>query len=147
MTHRLARLVVWFVAVTLALVVSVWLARVTGWLSGERLVDAFTGSGFGRYARILALAPVWALLTALFVSLLIEADRILTRRRAQRAPRSADAPAGLGATHEELVDDPGVRGGRHLGVELRAEARRTTTHRGCGVEQPPGPLARNVPNV
>jgi len=82
MTHRLARLVAWFVALTLALVVTIWLARVTGWLSGERLVDAFTGSGLGRYARILALAPAWALFTAVFESLLVKAGQMLTRRRA-----------------------------------------------------------------
>lgn len=82
MTGRLTRLIPWIVALALGLVVTIWLGRVTGWLGGERLVDVFTGSGFGRYARVVAIAPVWALFTALFVSLFLKAGRVLARRRA-----------------------------------------------------------------
>jgi hypothetical protein len=82
MPRRLGQLLSWLVALTLGLVVTIWLARVTGWLSGERLVDAFTGSGLTRYARILALAPAWALFTAVFESLLVKAGQVLARRRA-----------------------------------------------------------------
>lgn len=82
MTGWWSRLLAYVVALTLGLVVTIWLGRLIGWLSGERLVDVFTGSGFARYARVMAIAPVWALFTALFVSLFFKTGRALARRRA-----------------------------------------------------------------
>jgi hypothetical protein len=84
------RILAWVVALALALVVTVWVARVSGWLSGDRLVDVFTGTGgITRYLRVLALAPVWALVTTLFLTGILEGGRALARRReAARASRN-----------------------------------------------------------
>jgi len=78
------RALAWAAALPLALVVTVWLARTSGWLSGERLVDVFTGTGFTRYIRVVAIAPVWALFTALFLTLFLEGGQALARRRAEK---------------------------------------------------------------
>jgi hypothetical protein len=77
------RAVAWAVALPLGLVVTIWLGRITDWLSGDHLVDIFTGTGFTRYIRIVAIAPVWALFTALFLTLLLEGGQALARRRAE----------------------------------------------------------------
>jgi hypothetical protein len=84
------RLLAWVVALALALAVTLWAARVSGWLSGDRLVDVFTGTdGMTRYLRVLALAPVWALITTLFLTGILEGGRALARRReAARASRN-----------------------------------------------------------
>ena len=109
------RLLAWGVALVLGLLVTVWLARVSGWLSGDRLVDVFTGTGgIERYLRILALAPVWALLTTGLLTLFVDGGRALARRRAEKraeegvpAPRqrSRRAPNSAGRSVDELGDD------------------------------------------
>lgn len=88
------RLLAWGAALVLGLVVTAWIARVSGWLSGDRLVDVFTATGgIERYLRVLAVAPVWALLTTGFLTLFIEGGRALARRRAEkRAEEGAPAP-------------------------------------------------------
>jgi hypothetical protein len=66
---------------------------VTGWLSSERFVDVFTGSGFARCARVLAIAPVWALFTVAFGSLAVAVDGVIARRRADRHSASTEPRA------------------------------------------------------
>jgi len=124
------RILAWVIALPLGLVATVWVARITGWLSGERLVDIFTGTGTARYIRLIAIAPVWALFTTLVLSLFLEGGRVLARRRAEkraevneqkrRARRGEPEPFGVGA------DDPG--GVRRPGDGQRR--RRTAAHRG-----------------
>jgi hypothetical protein len=78
------RVLAWAVALPLGLIVTLWVARVTGWLSGERLVDVFTDTGATRYIRVIAIAPVWALFTTLFLTMFLEGGRALARRRAEK---------------------------------------------------------------
>jgi hypothetical protein len=109
----LLRLLAWGAALVLGLVVTVWLARVSGWLSGDRLVDVFTDTGgMQRYLRVLALAPVWALVATGLYTLFLDGGRALARRRAavraERARASGRpferAPASTDASDDELGD-------------------------------------------
>ena len=76
------RLLAWFAALVLGLLITGWIARTSGWLSGDRLVDVFTGTGgLPRYLRVVALAPAWALVTTLLLTGFLEGGRALVRRR------------------------------------------------------------------
>jgi hypothetical protein len=124
------RVLAWVIALPLGLVATLWLARITGWLSGERLVDIFTGTGTARYIRLIAVAPVWALFTTLFLSLFLEGGRVLARRRSEkRAEANEQKRRGRRGEPEPLgvaADDPG--GARRPGDGQRR--RRTAAHRG-----------------
>lgn len=105
---RLLRLLAWGAALVLGLVVTVWLARISGWLSGDRLVDVFTGTGgIQRYLRVLALAPVWALFATGLLTLFLDGGRALARRRAAvRAERAASGRRiGRASTPAEASED------------------------------------------
>jgi hypothetical protein len=124
------RVLAWVVALALGLVVTLWVARVTGWLSGERLVDVFIQTGFARYIRVIAIAPVWALFTTLFLTLFLEGGRALARRRAekraaegssQRRGRRAE-PGPVGASDGDATD-------AYSGAADRERVRRATAPR------------------
>jgi hypothetical protein len=87
------RLLAWFFALALGLLITGWIARISGWLSGDRLVDVFTGTGgMERYLRVVALAPAWALVTTLLLTGFLEGGRALARRRNElRADREASS--------------------------------------------------------
>jgi hypothetical protein len=88
------RVLAWVVALALGLVVTIWVARVTGWLSGDRLVDVFVGTGITRYIRVIAVAPVWALFATLLLTLFLEGGRALARRRAEKRAAANDSQRG-----------------------------------------------------
>lgn len=84
------RILAWVVAVGLGGLVIRSFARMTGWLTGDSLIDLITGSGVLRYVRIFMLVPFWALVAAGLATLFIEGGRWLARRRdlaAGRRPR------------------------------------------------------------
>lgn len=123
------RLLAWVVALALALAVTVWLARISGWLSGDRLVDVFTGTGgITRYVRVLALAPVWALMTTLFLTGILEGGRALARRRqAARANRNQTGGASARPGRRPVdtpIDDTRAGGVRGDGQGFRRDAKR-----------------------
>jgi hypothetical protein len=113
------RVLAWVVALALGLVVTIWVARVTGWLSGDRLVDVFVGTGITRYIRVVAVAPVWALFTTLLLTLFLEGGRALARRRAEKRaeandsqrdePEPFDGDDGDGAAAGGAADEPRSR--------------------------------------
>jgi hypothetical protein len=113
------RVLAWVVALALGLVVTIWVARVTGWLSGDRLVDVFVGTGITRYIRVVAVAPVWALFTTLLLTLFLEGGRALARRRAEKRaaanesqrgePEPLDRDDGDGAGDGGAADEPRSR--------------------------------------
>jgi hypothetical protein len=127
------RLLTWVVALALALVVTVWVARTSGWLSGDRLVDVFTGTGgITRYLRVLALAPLWALITTLFLTGILEGGRALSRRRAaaranrngsrgqtERAGRRSGSAPTDDAPHDGDDGDDGDGQGSRFGAKRR----------------------------
>lgn len=118
----------WVVAMILGLVITLWVARVTGWLSGDRLVDVFTQEGWARYIRVVAVAPVWALFTTLLLTLFLEGGRALARRRAEKRAESAASRPG---DSEPFDSRRGGRPGRDgdAGGDGR-ESRRTAARRG-----------------
>jgi len=86
------RVIAWLVAVPIGLIVVVVPARKAGFLSGQRLLDVLVGTGWNRYWRVLAIAPAWALVTAVLVQLMLLGMRKLgDRRRAIRGGREPGA--------------------------------------------------------
>lgn len=82
----------WLIALPIGLAVVVWPARRFNFLSGQRLLDVVVGTGWGRYWRVLAIAPLWALATTVLVQLMIFGMRKLgERRRSIRAERAGGA--------------------------------------------------------
>jgi hypothetical protein len=86
------RILAWVVAIGLGAWIVRWFARVTGWLTGDSVIDLITGSGVMRYVRVFTLVPVWALVAAGLATLFIEGGRWLGRRRATVAGGAARAP-------------------------------------------------------
>jgi hypothetical protein len=127
------RLLAWAAALVIGLVVTVWIARITGWLSGDRLVDVFTGTGgVERYLRVLALAPVWALFATGLLTLFLDGGRALARRRAEKRadegapapwPRFRRAPKRVDKSADELGDDRARGDGQRF--RRRAAGRRS----------------------
>jgi hypothetical protein len=125
------RVLAWVVALPLGLVVTLWAARVTGWLSGERLVDVFTDTGAMRYIRVVAIAPVWALCTTLFLTLFLEGGRALARRRAEK--RAIDDGLSRRARRDEpepFDTGAGAGAGGHGSAPVGRRSRRAAAPRG-----------------
>jgi hypothetical protein len=132
------RLLAWFAALALGLLITGWIARISGWLSGDRLVDVFTGTGgMERYLRVVALAPAWALVTTLLLTGFLEGGRALARRRNEvRADREASnrrerrsAPRRARPSFDEL--------GRDRTGEDGQRSRRGTQRRAGPSRRPP----------
>jgi hypothetical protein len=124
------RLLGWAIALPLGLLATLWVARITGWLSGDRLVDVFTGMGSARYIRVIAVAPVWALFTTLILSLFLEVGRALARRRAEKRAEANGARRGVRRGEPEPFDAPDGGGrGEPRGAAV-GEQRRTAAQRG-----------------
>ncbi|MGQ0805312.1 MAG: hypothetical protein ACT4PI_15790 [Actinomycetota bacterium] len=88
------RMIAWLIAVPVGLILVVGPARKFGFLSGQRLLDVLVGTGYGRYWRVLAIAPAWALVTAVLVQLMLVGMRKLgDRRRAVVGQREASDAA------------------------------------------------------
>lgn len=88
------RIGAWVVAVVVAGLVAVWLARAVGLLTADNLVDVITGSGSGRYVRLAVLALLWAVLATALVTLLIDGGwRVLHRGAVAARPAAAMADA------------------------------------------------------
>ena len=117
------RVLAWVVALALGLVVTIWVARVTGWLSGDRLVDVFVGTGITRYIRVIAVAPVWALFATLLLTLFLEGGRALARRRAEKRAAAKDSQRGV----REPFDGDGAGAG---GASDEPRSRRAAAPRG-----------------
>jgi hypothetical protein len=126
----LVRLLGWAIALPLGLLATLWVARITGWLSGERLVDVFTGTGSARYIRVIAIAPVWALFTTLILTLLVEAGRALARRRAEKRAEADGSRRAVRRGEPEPFDAPDGGGrGEPRGAAV-GRRRRTAAQRG-----------------
>ena len=126
------RLLAWAAALVLGLVVTLWVARVTGWLSGDRLVDVFTDEGWARYIRVIAIAPVWAMFTTLLLTLFLEGGRALARRRAEKRAESAASERSVRRGGSERADARGDgRPGRDGGASgVGRDTKRAPVRRG-----------------
>ncbi|HEV3136124.1 MAG TPA: hypothetical protein VG348_15645 [Acidimicrobiia bacterium] len=123
------RVLAWVVALALGLVVTIWVARVTGWLSGDRLVDVFVGTGITRYIRVIAVAPVWALFTTILLTLFLEGGRALARRRAEKRAAANDSLSAQRGESEPFEEDDWDRAGDH-GEADEPRSRRAAAPRG-----------------
>ena len=74
-----ARIVSWVIAIPVAGFITLKVAVFIGLLSTNELIDLITGSGGGRYLRMVIFIPLWALFSAGVVSLVLEiGERLLT---------------------------------------------------------------------
>ena len=81
------RVVAWVVAVPLGLALVGIPARKLGYLDSQKLLDVLIGKSTDRYVPLVVIVPLWALVTALLVQLIVEGGGwALRRRRARRAP-------------------------------------------------------------
>lgn len=124
------RVLAWVVALALGLVVTIWVARVTGWLSGDRLVDVFVGTGITRYIRVIAVAPVWAMFTTLLLTLFLEGGRALARRRAEKRATAKDTQRGAQRGDSEPFDGGNVDTAGDGGAADEPRSRRAGAPRG-----------------
>jgi hypothetical protein len=126
------RILAWVVAVGLGGLIVRWFARITGWLTGDSLIDLITGSGIVRYVRIFTVVPFWALVTAGLATLFIEGGRWLARRR--------DAVAGKGPRPVAPAAPAPAR------PKTRAKAKpKTRRPAAARTAQPPEPAAAPAP--
>ena len=73
-----ARVVSWVIAIPVAGFITLKVAVFIGLLSTNDLIDLITGSGGGRYLRMVIFIPLWALFSAGVVSLVLEiGERLL----------------------------------------------------------------------
>jgi len=65
------RILAWGVAVILGFVLTAVPVYVLGFIAKGDLLNVFVGTGFGRYGRLAVLTAIWALATAVIVTLLL----------------------------------------------------------------------------
>jgi hypothetical protein len=80
----------WVLALLLGGVIVRVAAKITGLFTGDSVIDLITGSGWGRFVRLFAIVPFWALATAGLMTLFVEGGRRWQARQAAApSPRSA----------------------------------------------------------
>jgi hypothetical protein len=88
------RILAWVLAFVVGAYLVRFVARITGVVNGDTMIDLLTGSGgWFRYVRIAFIIPVWALFSAGLATLFIEGTRAALRRRAALRAQGARAPA------------------------------------------------------
>lgn len=83
----------WVVAFVVGGVIVRYLARFTGLLTGDSVIDLITGSGWGRYVRLFAVVPIWALVSAGLMTLFVEGARWWSARDASKPATRPNARA------------------------------------------------------
>jgi hypothetical protein len=76
-----ARIGAWIVALPLALVVVGVPARKAGYLNGQRMLDIIVKHNLGRFVPLLVIVVLWALATAVLVTVFLEGGRRILRKR------------------------------------------------------------------
>ena len=84
------RITVWVIALPLGLLVVGLPARQLGYLTSQKLLDVIVKRDLGRFVPIIVVVALWALVTAVLVTILIEGGRRWMLHRQGRAPRSGD---------------------------------------------------------
>jgi len=91
-----ARIVSWVIAVPVAGFITLKVAVFIGLLSTNDLIDLITGSGGGRYLRMVIFIPLWALFTAGVVSLVLEVgERLLVNYGSSISSANPDRSASI----------------------------------------------------
>ena len=81
---RTARLLAWVAALPIALVAVGWPARKAGYLTGQKLLDVIVEHDVGRFIPLLVIVALWALVTAVLVTLFLEGAHWFAARRTER---------------------------------------------------------------
>jgi hypothetical protein len=82
------RITVWVIALPLGLLVVGLPARQLGYLTSQKLLDVIVKRDLGRFVPIIVVVALWALVTAVLVTILIEGGRRWMVHRRERARRS-----------------------------------------------------------
>ncbi|HYH49205.1 MAG TPA: hypothetical protein VEG38_06630 [Acidimicrobiia bacterium] len=98
------RAAVWFGAFILGLMIAAFVLRKAGLLDVDTVIDLYAGSGPGRFGILLALLPLWAVLSATIAHLSLEA---LARRRRPDGP--ASSPNARASSPDRPADAPSAR--------------------------------------
>jgi hypothetical protein len=87
------RILAWVLAFGLGALLVRFVARATGVVTGDTMIDLLTGTGgWGRFVRVAVIIPVWALFSAVLATCFIEGTRAVLRRRDAR-PSPVRRPA------------------------------------------------------
>ena len=81
------RLLAWVFAFLIGALIVRFVAKLVGFVDGDTLVNVMTGSGFGRYLKVFALVPIWALVASGLATLFIDGSRAWMRRRQLPKPK------------------------------------------------------------
>ncbi len=79
----------WVFALLIGGLIVRYIARWTGVLTGDSIIDLITGSGIGRYVRLFAVIPFWALASAGLMTLFIDLAKRWQARKASAPTRPA----------------------------------------------------------
>jgi hypothetical protein len=83
------RIAAWLVALPLALAIVGIPARKAGYLTSQKLLDVIVKSDITRFVPILVIVGLWALVTAVLVTVFVEGGRrVMLRRRAKHEARA-----------------------------------------------------------
>jgi hypothetical protein len=82
---RWMRVLAWVVALPIALVAVGLPARKAGYLNSDRLLDVIVKQDLGRFVPLVVIVALWALVTAVLVTLFLEGAKRLRRGRAAPA--------------------------------------------------------------
>lgn len=88
------RVLAWLVALPLGLAIVGLPARKAGYLSSQKLLDVIVKSDITRFVPIIVIILLWALVSALLVTLFVEGGRrFMMRRRRKHADAASAGPA------------------------------------------------------
>jgi hypothetical protein len=88
------RVLAWLVALPLGLAIVGLPARTAGYLSSQKLLDVIVKSDITRFVPIIVIILLWALVSALLVTLFVEGGRrFMLRRRRKHADAASAGPA------------------------------------------------------
>ena len=89
------RILAWLVALPLGLAIVGLPARKAGYLSSQKLLDVIVKSDMSRFVPIVVIIILWALVSAVLVTLFVEGGRrVMARRRDRHDGRASVVPAG-----------------------------------------------------
>jgi uncharacterized integral membrane protein len=89
------RVLAWLVALPLGLAIVGLPARKAGYLSSQKLLDVIVKSDLTRFVPILVIILLWALVSALLVTLFVEGGRRFMLRRRRKKMAAASTGPGM----------------------------------------------------
>ena len=87
------RILIWVIALPIALAIVGIPARQLGYLTSQKLLDVIVKTDLSRFVPILVIIVLWALVTAVLVTVFIEGGRRLMLRRRARATEKHEMSA------------------------------------------------------